>query len=78
MDVSARVESIKECYTALSDMGLHDGVSDGVAQFKRVANAFVRDGAKSDGKIQIPEVGRVLMYSFSPNRKARVFLRATS
>lgn len=65
--VSERIAEMRRLYEQLDSLGLHDGVS-AIAEFRKIANAFVRTGEASTGVLPIPNVGRVLVYEFHPDR----------
>lgn len=65
--ISERITEVRRLYEQLDTLGLHDGIS-AIAEFRKIANTFVRNGEASTGSLPIPNVGRVLVYTFHPHR----------
>jgi hypothetical protein len=75
--ISERIAEVRRLYEQLDALGLHDGV-DAIAEFRKLANVFVRTGESSTGALPIPAAGRVLVYTFHSSRKnpCTIVLRA--
>lgn len=63
-----RINEVRNLYLQLDGLGLHAHI-DEVAEFRQIANEFVRNGTSASGSIPIPSAKRWLVYTFS-NQKS--------
>ena len=74
-----RLKEVLEIYRKLKELGLSDEVCNDLKEFRRIANTFVKEGYSTQGKIPLPEIGRVLIYHFTmvPHLESSVNLVAS-
>ena len=74
--VGDRVAEMRAIYEQLETYGLTDRF-EGVREFKKIANLFVREGQSASGKIPLEGIDRNLEYvlSMNPKKDAMVVLR---
>lgn len=60
-----RLTEVINLYRQLNDLGVTTDSCDGIKEFKKIANTFVKDGFSSSGKIKLFEIDRVLAYTFT-------------
>jgi hypothetical protein len=75
--ITERIQEVRRLYEQLDAIGLHDGM-EAIAEFRKLANTFVRTGESSTGALPIPSANRILVYTFSCDRKipCTILLRA--
>ena len=76
--VGERITEVRALYEQLDSYGLTDRF-EGVAEFKRIANEFVRHGYGASGKIPLEGLERSLEYVLTKNtsKTSSVVLRFT-
>ena len=76
--IGERINEVKALYEQLESYGITDRF-DGVKEFKRIANEFVRHGHGASGKIPLEGIDRTLEYVLTknPNRTSSAVLRFT-
>lgn len=52
-------------YGKLKSLGISEDLCPALSEYKKVANAFVKEGYSSEGRIKLEEVSRMLTYKFS-------------
>lgn len=62
--VAKRIEEIKNIYLQLDALGIDDRFYE-IEQFKKIANAYVRDGIGINGVIPIPAIHRTICYKLT-------------
>ena len=63
-----RIQEIRHLYEQLEAIGLHEGI-EAIAEFRNLATTFIKTGESSTGAIPIPAANRILVYTFSNDRK---------
>lgn len=66
--VAERIAELRRLYEQLEAFGLHEGL-DAIAEFRKMANDFVRNGESTTGAIPIVPAKRILVYTFSSDPK---------
>lgn len=76
--VGERITEVRALYEQLDSYGLTDRF-EGVTEFKRISNEFVRLGYGASGKIPLEELERSLEYVLTKNtsKTSSVVLRFT-
>ena len=76
--VGERIREVRALYEQLDSYGITDRF-DGVQEFKRIANEFVRHGHGASGKIPLEGIERTLEYVLTqnPNKTSSAVLRFT-
>lgn len=76
--VGDRITEIRAIYEQLETYGLTDRF-EGVVEFKKIANVFVREGHGASGKIPLEGIDRTLEYVLptNPSKVSTVVLRFT-
>ena len=76
--VGERIEEMRAIYEQLESHGLTDRF-EGVQEFKKIANEFVRGGHSASGKIPLEGIERTLEYLLTknPSKVSSVVLRYT-
>lgn len=67
--VGERIQEVRRIYEQLDALGLHEGVVEAIAEFRKIANEYVRNGVATTGAIPISSIRRILVYDFSTNPK---------
>ena len=63
-----RIE-VEKIYTKLHEVGIYD---DLVAEFKKISDDYINFGYSCSGSIKIEELGRVLLYSLTIDKRIPV------
>jgi hypothetical protein len=76
--VGDRIEEMRAIYEQFETYGLTDRF-EGVQEFKRIANEFVRYGHSASGKLPLEDIDRTLEYVLTknPSKVSSVVLRYT-
>jgi hypothetical protein len=76
--VGDRIKEIRALYEQLESHGITDRF-EGVQEFRKIANEFVRDGHGAFGKIPLEGIDRTLEFLLTkhPNKVSSVVLRYT-
>ncbi len=61
--ISQRIEEMKTIYTELEKLGLGSQF-DEIHEFQKICNQYVRTGDGVSGSINLPFLGRKLVYNF--------------
>lgn len=77
--VEERLLELAPVYGKLRELGISMKLQ-GMDEFARIANEFLRDGTSASGILQVPRIGRILHYKLSnrPSVKSEVILKAAS
>lgn len=78
-DQKTRLQEVMAMYMRLQELGISEDLCPGLGEFKKIANAFVKEGASVEGKIRLPEITRVLVYrlTMQPHIESTVVLQKT-
>ena len=75
--VEERLEEVMVIYKKLKDLGIDEHTCQGITEFKKIANYFVKDGHSASGKIKLYEANRTLVYTLTmqPHIASNVVLK---
>ena len=60
-----RLKEMLLIYSKLKELGMSEHVCFGLADFKKIANTFVKEGYSVQGRIPLDEIQRTLVYHLS-------------
>tara|TARA_B100000941_G_C28370510_1_gene481872 strand:- start:364 stop:600 length:237 start_codon:yes stop_codon:yes gene_type:complete len=64
MNIQERASEIVKLYKKLKDLNLGIMGFDEIEEFRKICNKFIKDGKKSQGKIPINGIQRIICYNF--------------
>lgn len=67
-NLAQRLKEVRHLYQQLEALGLHEEVEQ-IAEFRKIADEFVRNGVPLSGEIPIPFARRVLVYELTSSAK---------
>jgi hypothetical protein len=60
-----RLSEVMNLYKQLNDLGVTPESCEGIKEFRKVANTFIKEGFSTSGKIKLIELDRILVYTFT-------------